>query len=179
MVARTPLLLALALATAAALAGCTNDAGDNDPAPEPQQPPAAPEPRAPEPQPAPAPPAPAPQDYALAENGEIRGTFDRTWDIVVANVAFREAGLRFALDGLQPGSPPTARVHLTLYDPNGAPVQTGIVGVGAPSNEIAWAFSPGQLPLAGTYQLRATSAADTPLPSGGFATWMLDAHVDY
>lgn len=174
MAART-WALALLVATAAILSGCTNNESgnedDNTPPvsePAPSNGGSSAPPRAPE----------RPTDVAFQDSGEIQGPFEHAWDIDVANIAFRDAGLTFSLAGLQPGAPPTAMIHLTLYDPNGAAVQTGTVGLGAPSNEIAWTFTPGQLPVAGTYQLKAESAA-AGLPSAGFASYALDAHVRY
>ncbi|HET6406128.1 MAG TPA: hypothetical protein VFH78_15935, partial [Candidatus Thermoplasmatota archaeon] len=113
-----------------------------------------------------------------SDAGTIQGAFEKTWDIHVPNVAFRDAGLHFSLAGIQPGAPPTAIVHLTLYDPHGTPVKTGSVGLGAESNELRWSFTPGQLPLAGAYQLKATAPQPT-LMSAGFASYEMAAHVSY
>lgn len=175
MAART-WILAILLGTAVLAAGCTNDAPQADPdvQPPPADPPAEQPPRN-----VPAPPPADPVDFALADRGPIEGRFEKSWDIQVANVAFGDAAVRFALEPFQAGAPPTALIHLTLLDPNGAPVQRGSVGLGAPSNELSWAFTPGQLPLAGTYRLTAATAEQAPLPSGGFAVYDLQAHVTY
>lgn len=177
MAART-WTLALLVATATLLAGCTSngpasDKGNDGPAPPADQPPAQTPDRAPPRA------AERPNDFTLTDAGEIQGPFSQTWTIQVANVAFNAAGLTFSLESLQAGAPPTALIHLTLYDPNGAPLQQGTVGLGAPSNELTWTFSPGQLPLAGTYELKAESAPQGGLPSAGFAAYSLDAHVRY
>lgn len=181
MLVRSRVLPAV-LALSVALAGCTatqDNADTADPAPpvatpEPPQPPARPPGETPGSQP----PAP-PQDVELADAGEIAGTFERTWDIKVENVAFQRVDVRFSVAGVQDGAPPTARVHLTLRDPDGLLVKEGSVGLGAPSNGLAWAFSTGQLLTPGSYQLKATTAHEAPLPSAGFATYSFAAHVDY
>lgn len=178
MAART-WVFALLLATAVFAAGCTNDAPTPDEDAGATPPPSEGGATPPAPGPAPSQPAARPSDFTLVERGPIEGAFEQTWDIQVANVAFSDAGLRFALEPVQAGAPPTALIHLTLYDPNGAPLKSGTVGLGAPSNTLEWAFSPGQLPQAGTYQLKATNAEQGPLPSGGFATYDLQAHVNY
>ena len=180
MAART-WMLALLVATSAILAGCTNNDNGNDGNDDTNA--GAPPVSEPAPGSGGSTPPPretaSPENFALQDAGEIEGSFSEAWDIEVANIAFRDAGLHFALQGLQPGTPPTALIHLTLYDPNGAAVQTGSVGLGAPSNELTWTFSPGQLPLAGTYQLKAENAPQGTLPSAGFAAWTLEAHVTY
>ena len=172
MAART-WMLALLVATSALVAGCTNnDNGDDDPDTPPVSEPAPDtgSPQTPR-------PAERPSDFSLEDAGDVQGPFSKTWEISVANLAFNEAGMTFSLEGLQPGAPPTALIHLTLYDPNGAALQQGTAGLGAPSNSLTWSFSPGQLPLAGTYQLKAETQGN--LPSAGFAAYSLEAHVDY
>lgn len=174
--AARPLLLGLILATAVLAAGCTNDTAQP---PANERPPPAGNDAQPPAGNAPPTPSAAPQDYVLEDSGDIEGAFEHAWDVEVANVAFRDAGITFTLRGIEPGVPPTARVHLTLYDPNGVPLQSGSVGLGAEANELTWSFTPGQLPLAGSYTLKAATADSAPLPSGGYANWDLAAHVTY
>lgn len=177
MAART-WMLALLVATSAIAAGCTTNGTGDDGNDDTNTPPVS--------EPAPNTgntqtprPAERPSNFALSDGGEIGGPFSKTWDVQVANVAFNDAGLTFTLQGLQPGTPPTALVYLTLYDPNGATLEQGSVGLGAPSNELTWTFSPGQLLVAGTYQLKAENAPEGSLPSAGFAAWTLEAYVNY
>lgn len=180
MAARSWVILTALLGITAALAGCTTNAATDD-APAQTPPPAsapAPAPEATPPAPR-AEPSPPPEDFSLADSGEISGTFEKTWDIRVANVAFRDAQMHFSLASLQPGAPSTARINLALYDPNGQLVKTETVGLGAPANELTWTFTPGMLSMPGSYELKATTASQAALPSGGFASYDVWATVEY
>lgn len=176
MAARTWVLITALVLASAAIAGCTKPADD-----APEQPDTMP-PADKTPAPgnnAPNAPAPPPSDYVLDDAGEIQGPFEKTWEIHVTNVAYRETSLRFELASLQAGAPPTARVTLALYDPMGTPIKSAAVGLGADSNGLDWTFMLGELPVPGAYQLKATTGTDSPLPSLGAASYQLHAIVDY
>lgn len=170
---RTPLVALLLVATV--LAGCTapENAPEADPAPS---------------RPGPKGPAGAapghPTDHAapVEDAGDIAGPFQKTWDLHVASVAFREAHVEFALAGAQPGAPPTARVQFSLLDPEGNVVKTALVGLGGDSDTLSWTLRAADLPAPGTYTLQAVngvSADPTSLATPGLAKYTLHAQVLY
>lgn len=190
MAART-WVLATILATSLALAGCTNSSSDK------------PDPGSPVPQPATpapgdtasgdtprgdAPPGasggsstvtPRPEDMEFSDGGQIQGSFAESWDIELASPIYRTARIVFTLDGLEPGSPPTARVNLAMEDLQGTPLRRATLGVGGEGNVADWTFAPGELPMKGTYRLVASAGAEGPLPSMGLGTYGVHITIDY
>lgn len=118
------------------------------------------------------------EDFLLEDAGMIQGPFQESWDVVVENVAFRSALVEFALQGVQAGAPPAARVQLVLSDPDGAPVKTATLGIGGEGDSVSWTLTNAEIQAAGTYTLQAT-AQQGPVPSGGVAQYTLHAVVDY
>lgn len=179
------LLVALAL-PAALLAGCTSndDGGDAGTPPPAGSGGDADAPGASRPGNGAANPPHAAHAEPVEDAGDIAGPFEKTWNLDVASVAFREARVDFALAGAQAGAPPTARVQLSLLDPNGAVVKTESVGLGAPADSLSWTLRAADLPAPGTYVLQATAtpsadAGPGALPSAGLAKYTLHAEVMY
>lgn len=176
-----PLLATLLLATAVALAGCTSDAPA--PAPPKDDAPDAPAAAPPAREPAAAPPVPqtrpANPDPTM-DDGDIRGAFDKSWDIEAPRVGARGLTVLFNLTGVEAGAPPTATVTLRLVDPDGAPVRTATLGVGGDGNALAWTLQGTEM-MAGTYTLTAQAPAPGPgsLPSAGLAQYDLYAYAEY
>jgi hypothetical protein len=121
-----------------------------------------------------------PSGFFVTDGGQVQGPFDRSWPLKVAAVGFRDALVEFNLSGVQEGVPPTARVHLSLQDAAGREIKGEDVGLGA-SPTLHWSLGARELPLPGTYTLKATSAQaqGAPIPSGGAASYHLFAAVTY
>lgn len=174
MLRRTVLL---ALAVALLLAGCAA----KDPAPTASTPPASSTPA-----PAPGPSqdqgnaAPAiPTSVTLKDAGDVQGQFEKTWDLNVPAVGFRDALVQFNLTGASDGAPPTAHVYLSLLDASGKEVKGQAIGLGESANTLKWTLSPSQLGQ-GAYKLKATSQpGPVALPSGGLGKFSLYAAVAY
>lgn len=127
-----------------------------------------------------------PRAEPVQDAGDVAGPFEKAWNLEVASVAFREAHVQFSLAGAQAGAPPTARVQLSLLDPNGALVKTESVGLGAPGDSLSWTLRAADMPAPGTYVLKATATPDANaspgpgvLPSAGLAKYTLHAEVLY
>lgn len=173
---RLPTLLLVLALPASLLAGCT----------APDAPDAAPPPsggagngRAPPP---PAGQAPPPHHDAqpVEDAGDIAGPFRKSWNIEVASVAFREAHVDFALTGVQPDAPPTARVDLRLLAPDGSVVRSETVGAGGKGDRVAWVLRAADLPAPGTYVLEAATVTPAgAAPTLGLAKYQLHAQVLY
>lgn len=178
--------LVLLLGSALLLAGCTSPGDEPATDPAPKAPASNPGGNNPGGSNAAAPPAqqppPAHHDAEpLQDAGDVAGPFEKAWNLEVASVAFREAHVEFSLAGAQAGAPPTARVELALVDPQGNVLKKESVGLGADADALSWTLRAADLPAAGTYVLKATSApaGAGSLPSAGFAKYTLHAEVLY
>lgn len=129
------------------------------------------------------PPAPAvkPTTKPVEANGEIAGPFEESWDLAVPAANPRQAVVAFALAGMQEGAPPTARVNIGLYDPEGTLLKSETLGLGGTADSLSWTLGAADLPAAGTYSIRASSQPETGglVPSAGFAKFTLYALVEY
>lgn len=172
-----PLLSLVALSVA--LAGCTSS--DMPPEPAPAQPaPSPPESSQPPAAREEAPPV-RPVVAPVADKGAIQGPFAKKWTLTLPQVGVREMNVDFKLTGAQAGAPPTARLVLKLVGPEGEVLKSATVGLGGSANQVAWALSGADVPMAGDYVLEATSesAQGHALPSGGLGNYELAMGAQY